>query len=701
MKKIIPSVFVLLSVATLYGQNPNAILVDSIKTLLSKEKTDTTRIEYLVNIGSMYGYAYGIDNEDSSFRYGEEALKLSKSIGFTEGEIYAQLVMERYFINTGNYTASLQTALENKKRIELSGDSSQLFRQMSLFIVIYGSIGNSKMALYYGKRQHELVESGVFKDSLQKKLYEEAVYFLLGNTYSGLNQPDSALHYWLLCYKNGLKHYGAESFPFPMKKLELFKSLKESSGFVWVALTTNNIGNLYFEQGKDTLAFFFYRKCIPYALSAGRIDLVASAKLGLARLFQKEKQADSAFYYTTQAISDIKNTKITRITMNANKLLSELYHNSHQYDSAYKYLQEYVVLNDSLNNQTKITQTQNLAFNETLRQQQLTEARNEARQRYETRMKFYILAAIILIILIITFFLLRNISHKRKANELLRQKNIEIETHRNNLQNTLSELKSTQEQLIQSEKMASLGELTAGIAHEIQNPLNFVNNFSEVNTELIDELTEKAAKGNLEEIKTIAKDIKENEEKINHHGQRVADIVKGMLQHSRVSTGRKEQTDINTLADEYLRLSYHGFRAKDKSFNAKMETNFDETIGKINIVPQEMGRVILNLINNAFYAVDEKHRQIQPDNGYKPTVSVTTEKSEKNVQIAVTDNGNGIPEKIIGKIFQPFFTTKPTGKGTGLGLSLSYDIIKAHGGDIKVVSKEGEGSTFIIRLPVV
>jgi two-component system, NtrC family, sensor kinase len=286
------------------------------------------------------------------------------------------------------------------------------------------------------------------------------------------------------------------------------------------------------------------------------------------------------------------------------------------------------------------------------------------------------------------------------------------------LEKTLHELKDTQAQLIQSEKMASLGELTAGIAHEIQNPLNFVNNFSEVNSELIAEMKEELAKGNIEEAKTIAANIDENEQKIIFHGKRADSIVKGMLQHSRSSSGVKEPTDINALADEYLRLAYHGLRAKDKSFNATMKTDYDESlsadeagIGKINIIPQDIGRVILNLITNAFYAVAEKKKQ--NGNDYEPTVTVSTSRSlsigegRGEVSISVTDNGNGIPQKILDKIFQPFFTTKPTGQGTGLGLSLSYDIVKAHGGELKVetlpagqAGKEGVGTTFIIILPV-
>jgi signal transduction histidine kinase len=246
--------------------------------------------------------------------------------------------------------------------------------------------------------------------------------------------------------------------------------------------------------------------------------------------------------------------------------------------------------------------------------------------------------------------------------------------------------------------MASLGELTAGIAHEIQNPLNFVNNFSEVSNELIDEMKTELATGNRELATEIADDIKQNLEKINLHGKRADAIVKGMLQHSRASSGQKELTDMNALCDEYLRLAYHGLRAKDKTFNASFETDFDLSLPKISVVPQDIGRVVLNLINNAFYAVNERRKANSEP--YEPTVIVSTKKSGDQVMISVKDNGNGIPQKILDKIFQPFFTTKPTGQGTGLGLSLSYDIVKAHGGELKVETKDREGSEFIFQLQV-
>ncbi|HET6996760.1 MAG TPA: ATP-binding protein, partial [Chitinophagaceae bacterium] len=304
-----------------------------------------------------------------------------------------------------------------------------------------------------------------------------------------------------------------------------------------------------------------------------------------------------------------------------------------------------------------------------------------------------------------------------KANIELNQSNATLAVQRDDLEKTLGELKSTQAQLIQSEKMASLGELTAGIAHEIQNPLNFVNNFSEVNNELIDEVKtrwlsdQKEKTGpdpdpdsnrDRQELDALLDDISSNNEKIIHHGKRADAIVKGMLQHSRTGSGQKEATDINILADEYLRLAYHGLRARDKSFNAKFETDFDTSIGKINIVPQDMGRVILNLINNAFYAapLPPKGGFRDPQSKHVPTVRVSTKKEGNKILISIADNGPGIPPGLLDKIFQPFFTTKPAGQGTGLGLSLSYDIIKAHGGEIKVESKEGEGTTFIITIPI-
>jgi signal transduction histidine kinase len=377
------------------------------------------------------------------------------------------------------------------------------------------------------------------------------------------------------------------------------------------------------------------------------------------------------------------------IVLDASNLMIKLYKANSNLDSAFYYQEVAMATKDSLYGREKFQQLQLLTLTQQQRQQQLRE-----KQVQLQRIGFISALAVFLLIALLLW---RNIRYQKRTNQTLNIKNEQIETQRNTLEKTLTELKGTQSQLIQSEKMASLGELTAGIAHEIQNPLNFVNNFSEVSTELLDEMIAELGKDNKEDALAIADDVKQNLEKILHHGKQADGIVKGMLQHSRSSSAVKEPTDINKLADEYLRLVFHGLRAKDKSFNAILKTDYDETIGNINIIPQDIGRVILNLITNAFYAVAEKKKQ-QPD-GYEPTISISTKKIDSKVSISVKDNGNGIPPKVLDKIFQPFFTTKPTGQGTGLGLSLSYDIIKAHGGELKAETKEGEGSKFIIELP--
>jgi len=379
--------------------------------------------------------------------------------------------------------------------------------------------------------------------------------------------------------------------------------------------------------------------------------------------------------------------------------LSECYEKTGEYKKALAAYKKAAHINDSIRSSENIRKAteQNMNY-EFEKKQQLARAEQEKKNEVaRTRqIALTIGLALTFLLAVLAFYAFRN---KQKTNVLLNKQKDQIER-------TLSELKVTQKQLIQSEKMASLGELTAGIAHEIQNPLNFVTNFSEVNNELIEELKSKKSKLKSEEDDEILNDIFQNNEKIAFHGKRADAIVKGMLQHSRASTGKKEPTDINALADEYLRLSYHGMRAKDKSFNAEIKTDFDNTIGKINVVPQDIGRVLLNLFNNAFYALNEKKknpeglRNPRDLETYEPTVLVKTKKINDKIEIKVSDNGIGIPQKVVDKIFQPFFTTKPTGQGTGLGLSLSYDIIKAHGGEIKVESKEGEGSEFIIQLPI-
>ena len=399
----------------------------------------------------------------------------------------------------------------------------------------------------------------------------------------------------------------------------------------------------------------------------------------------------------SQALIDVTtyNKVLRSWAVNGNTLTSEfgpfvaeLYMAKHMPDSAYYTLQRSVAFRDSLFNLEKVRQFQSLSFNETLRQQQQLQDLKLAEQRYSSRLRTYALLAGLVVVLGGAFFLYRNNRQKQKANAFLSAQKQELEE-------ALTKLKSTQTQLVQSEKMASLGELTAGIAHEIQNPLNFVNNFSEVNTELIAEMKLELQAGRYEQAIAVAADLEKNLEKIAQHGKRADSIVKGMLLHSRVSSGQKEPTDLNAMLDEYLKLSYHGMRAKDKSFNVTLQTHYDPAVGMVNVIPQEMGRVMLNIYNNALYALNEKSRR--EGNGYAPTIEVRSKRDGQQIIVEVKDNADGIPDKIREKIFQPFFTTKPTGSGTGLGLSLSYDIIKAHGGKIDVSSTSAQGSTFTIH----
>jgi signal transduction histidine kinase len=466
----------------------------------------------------------------------------------------------------------------------------------------------------------------------------------IGVAYEQLNILDSALFF----------HEQAYQVLTRIKSMDITRSPLR-------ALILRHLGNVQYHLGNYDKALNHYLEVI----SSNDLLNISGSQFQIAEYFFNINNGHRSFQKTS--------------VLAASRILAKLYKQKNRLDSAYYYHEISLEMNDSLFGPEKTHKLQLLAINEQQRQQEI----RQERESLKNKIRIYILLAAVGVFLLLAIIFYRNNRQKQRTNKIL--------------EDTLGNLRSTQSQLIQSEKMASLGEMTAGIAHEIQNPLNFVNNFSEVNDELLKELNAEADKGNLEEVKAIAKDITFNSEKINHHGKRADAIVKGMLQHSRSSSGIKEPTDINALTDEYLRLAYHGLRAKDKSFNASVKTDFDNGIGKINIIPQDIGRVILNLINNAFYTVDEKKKLNQ--NRYEPTVSVSTKKTNGKVEIKVSDNGNGIPQKVLDKIFQPFFTTKPTGQGTGLGLSLSYDIIKAHGGELKVETKEGEGAEFIVILP--
>ena len=647
MKKIFLSTVLFTTLVSANGQNPK--IADSLKQLLEKTPADTNRVKLLMQLAQQYFFT----RPDTARMISEKALALARELDFLNGIVTSLNTTAEMHRFLGNYPLALKLNFEalklNRQMKDANGEASSL-----------GFIGFDYVEFReYRQGLEYLLPSSQLNRQIHNQLKETFDLTNIANAYNLLDMPDSGLYYSKLSYDTytGLKHG-------PLKSLILTR-----------------MGNAYLGLGKKDSALTYYQTALANTIKVNEKVNISKIQLKIAEVYELDQQYDSSIHYARQAFAHGQQSAQKLGLLETSELLSRLFRIAKNTDSAFYYKDIAKAMTDSLYGPEKFKQLQLLMLEEQKRQQEI----QQEQERYKNKTKMIALAAAVGVFLIIAFLLFRNNRQKRKTNKVLEK--------------TLSDLRSTQTQLIQSEKMASLGELTAGIAHEIQNPLNFVNNFSEVNRELLMELKEEIDKGNLNEIKALANDVIDNEEKINHHGKRADGIVKSMLQHSRSSSGKKEPTDINALCDEYLRLSYHGLRAKDKSFTAKFETNFDNRIGEINIIPQDIGRVILNLINNAFYTVTEK--KALNIEGYEPVVTLNTKRIKDKIEISIKDNGNGIPPEIVDKVFQPFFTTKPTGQGTGLGLSLSYDIItKGHGGEMKVETKEGEYSEFIIILPV-
>jgi len=645
--------------------------LDSLKLALNSATNDSVKMVALFNLADYYT----LNIPDSSKFFADKGIGIAKKIHqplwvahfLTENQSYLAMESGNILVSFKLATEALKITKEekNEKDVYIPKDyeftSPHQFRLSLLGYTlhqlgnIYGTEGDLKKAISY---YHDEIE--IFKSLKSKKamgLVQSSM--ALGFTYSKLNELDSAI-----LYDN--------------KALEYTRTTGWND---YEGLILSQKGSVFEKRNTLDSARYYYWQSLQVSSKKKNKDAELEANILLALLYQSIRQVDSAKYYATIGMQQSRDLNLANALSVTANIISDAWKIQGNADSALAYLTLSKKVHDSLimDKMQKLKQFQNINFEEQLR----LEKQAQDNVAYKNKIRTVALFVGLGLLSILAFIFYRNNRQKQKANKVL--------------ESTLSDLKSTQAQLIQSEKMASLGELTAGIAHEIQNPLNFVNNFSDVNQELLVEMKDEIEKGNSDEAKAIANDVIENEQKINHHGKRADAIVKGMLQHSRKTSGQKERTDINALAEEYLRLSYHGLRAKDKTFNAEMKTDFDGTIGKINVIPQDIGRVLLNLFNNAFYAVNEQ--KTRNSELYKPTVSVATIKCDDKVQIIVKDNGNGIPQNIVEKIFQPFFTTKPTGEGTGLGLSLAYDIVKAHGGELKVGSKEGEGTEFIIELP--
>jgi signal transduction histidine kinase len=673
----------------LYAE-PNRDEAYRLLTTLKQTDNDTLRMSAFRDLSLYY-----LDiNTDSSLFFIEKALPLAQKLKLRLSEADIWDLKAINLRNQGNYPRSLKAFNEGLNIAENKESEKGIWRLAGFTRTNRPEFARLSMLATI---QSDMVELYAATGNFDKELEMARACFAIATEiedYTLLSQVYR--HFGLIFTRNNRLDSALVTYE------KYFESATKAGFRKYSHLCYNNIGNIYLKQKQLPQALSSYHSALQASKEHNNYWGIGSSHVSLAKYYNGIREDDSALYHARAGLEAFKRSGQVRYYNDAYHSLVTIYKTLNRPDSALYYMEASAVIKDSLTNLEKINQFNRVEFAEQLRIQELEKERIETM----SKIRSYSLAAGLGVIFIVAFILYRNNVQKQKANTVL--------------ENTLANLKAAQAQLIQSEKMASLGELTAGIAHEIQNPLNFVNNFSDLNKELIEELQEELKKGDIREASSIAENLKGNEEKINLHGRRADGIVKSMLQHSRSSSGQKEPTDINKLAEEYVRLAYHGYRARKKDFNVRLDIQLDREVGKAPIVAQDIGRVLLNLLNNAFQAVEDKAKTAGPD--YQPTVTVTTTspagdpglrpkghpqgnnpqsviRHPQSIAIAIADNGPGIPDAIKDKIFQPFFTTKPAGQGTGLGLSLSYDIVKAHGGEIIAKSDEDSGTTFRLILP--
>lgn len=646
MKKYILHIYFALISSVAAAQNQH--LVDSLYKLLGQNPNDTAKALALAELCFQFRFY----RPDTGLLFGREAISLSRQIHYLRGETRGLSNSGFIFRDLGYLPEALDVQLKALRIAQENGFHLETGLSMIRLSSIYRDLGDFQKALYYLRRsfvEHEKV--GNYRGIAISTM-------ILGQTYLAMNQLDSALYYEQEAFRK------IDS----LKPDDLYSNMFRVMGDIYKKLNRTDEALQYYRQGLASVE----------KMDLSDIRTISEIYANIADIHLKRNDTDSAIFYAKQALANAESISSRRGISDASLLLSKIY-DPIDNTLSYQYYKRAMNVRDSILNQDNIVTMQSITHEKEEYDRKLA----QQKENYQDRVKLYSLIAGLGIILIVAVILYRNNRQKQQANTKLEQ--------------TLKDLRAMQTQLIQSEKMASLGELTAGIAHEIQNPLNFVNNFSEVNDELVDELSEEINNGNKEAQKELLNELKNNNVKIAHHGKRADSIVKSMLQHSRTQAGVKEPANLNAIADEYLRLAYHGMRAKDSTFNATLETELDPLNDSVNIIAQDIGRVLLNLFNNAFYAVAEK-KKTEPS--FQPKVKVVTSHDAHDVIIKVIDNGTGMSEQVRSKIFQPFFTTKPTGQGTGLGMSLSYDIItKGHQGQISVQSAAGEGSVFEIRIP--
>ena len=685
---VILSVLFLFGYTTVEGRQHN---IDSLKRELRQTNNDTSQMIIM----GILADAYAEINADSCYFYASGMQTRAKKLALKMEEVVALNNMGYALVSLGNYPRSLQillSAIDQAKQPSI---------EQNILSVYYAPTDdytdrNTSSAL---QRKAVLSRANQFTGILYVNSgnYEKALTYF----WEAIPQAQEVGNPKLLC----ITHI-AQSRAFIFNKQydsallwlrHAYSYAEEADFHNYLGSILLNTGRVYQALGKQDSAFVYFKRALFESAEHDYIRGIVASNLLLADMFKHAGNTDSSLLYIKGGLTAAYRLNAPELFLRTYKALADYYQNAGNNDSTVKYQALIIGINDSLFNQKQIQQFQNIDFDAQQQQQEIEAAKKD----YQNRLRMYLLLGGMTTVLVVAGLLFRSNSQKKKTNLLLQLQKQEIEY-------AMTNLKATQAQLIHAEKMASLGELTAGVAHEIQNPLNFVNNFSEVNKELLEELKLEMEKGNISEARSIANDVIDNHDKINIHGKKVDAIVKGMLQHSQIGSGQKELTGINAMAEEYLRLAFHGIKTKDAGFEVSTKTDFDPGVGMINVIPKDISKVLLNLYNNAFYSVYEKSKSV---NGkYEPLVTVTTQMinesgheqgyNEQSVIISVKDNGMGVEDKMKDKIFQPFFTTKPPGSGTGLGLSLSYEIIKAHGGEIKVDSSEGEGAEFTITLPV-
>jgi two-component system, NtrC family, sensor kinase len=632
---------------------------DSLLHLLKTNISDSSRSLILDRLGLSLMTSKPL----IALQYAQQGLEVAQKAKFPKGVSRNMNRIGAIMRVTGNYPKSLKMHLDALNIAEEINDLDGLVRIYNQLGLFYSSQKDHKKAI-----ETYFVGVGIARKIRDKNL-EMALFSNIGADYAFLNNLDSARIYTQSAYELGVK---------------------QKSKNINVLLA--NLANVNARAKNYAIGLDYHRQSIPYSILMDDYTTIGNTYFEMAEIFKKTGKLDSCLFYAQKSLKVSQETNNIQSIYGSSSLLADLYLQK-DIPKSYKFYKQATAAKDSMFNQQKAKQIENVSFVENVRKQELI----DTEKAFKNRQWSIVLLSIIGVVLLISVILFRNNRIQNKANRLLSKQKLEIELQRSKAENALTELESTQMQLVQKEKLASLGEITAGIAHEIQNPLNFVNNFSELSIELADELREEFDKIDIpsekkEYLEELIHDLTQNQTRIHGHGKRASSIVSNMLEHSRSSDGEVQVTNMNKLAEEYLSLSYHGMRAKNKSFNADYQLIVDENLPEIKVNQQDVGRVLLNLFNNAFYAASQS---------VSPAIKVITKSEKEYLIIEVIDNGKGIPKDILPKIFQPFFTTKPTGEGTGLGLSLSYDIItKGNNGKIEVLSEEGKGATFIVKLPL-